>query len=238
MKLRPKRWRYANRLTPEAFATPAGRRRAWRELMLADHGVLRLVYDNTHPVACGLQDVTVWRSYQPSPGRLARFAKRGVRTIVNLRGETPSGQYYLERGACEKLGLALVDLRAYSRGAPSKAFLAEARALFAQIEYPAVFHCKSGADRAGLVSALYLLAHAGRPIDEARRHLSLRYGHVRWGKTGVLDAFFDAYEAANAAAPIGFWTWVETAYDPAAVEASFRATWWGSLLTERVLRRE
>ncbi len=82
-----------------------------------------------------------------------------------------------------------------SRDAPDKATILAAKAFFEGIEYPAVMHCKSGADRAGLAAALYLILHEGRPVAEAARQLSARYGHFRFAKTGILDAFFDRYLA-------------------------------------------
>ena len=68
-----------------------------------------------------------------------------------------------------------------------------ARDLFNTIEMPALMHCKSGADRAGLMAALYLLIHRKRPVAEAMQQLSFRYLHVRQAKTGMLDSFFEAY---------------------------------------------
>ena len=54
-------------MTREEFATPEGRKRAWRNLFLGDHGFLRKIYDNSHQISD-----KVWRTYQPSPERLAR----------------------------------------------------------------------------------------------------------------------------------------------------------------------
>nr|WP_246408406.1 sulfur transferase domain-containing protein [Parvularcula dongshanensis] len=229
-------------MLPEDFATRRGRRRAWRSLLLDDHGALRLVYDNTHRLSPKL-----WRTYQPSPSRIARWAGMGVKTIVNLRGlrnhERQPGFYYLEEEAARRHGVRLVNLRAYSREAPKRDFVLDLAALFETMDYPAILHCKSGADRAGLASTLYLFLHERRPLDEALRQLSFRYGHVRHGKTGVLGAFFGAYrEAARAEdaeeTPEHFLSWVRNDYDREAVQAAFRPTRLGSLLTERILRRE
>ncbi|WP_036766638.1 fused DSP-PTPase phosphatase/NAD kinase-like protein [Parvularcula oceani] len=229
-------------LLPEDFATPKGRRRAWRSLLLDDHGVLRTVYDNTHRLS-----EEMWRSYQPSPGRIARWSRLGVRTIVNLRGlrnhERQPGFYFLEEEAAKRHGIRLVNFRAYSREAPKPEFILGLAELFDSIEYPALLHCKSGADRAGLASALYLFLRAERPLDEALQQLTFRYGHVRHGKTGVLGAFFDAYRAAARAegaaeTPEHFLSWVREEYDRDAVQAAFRPTTLGALLTEHVLRRE
>jgi protein tyrosine/serine phosphatase len=84
-----------------------------------------------------------------------------------------------------------------------------------------LIHCKSGADRAGLASAIWLMVMEGRPVEEARAMLSWRYLHLRWSRTGVLDLVLDSYGARNAAAPIGFEDWVATEYDAEAVQAAF-----------------
>jgi len=101
-----------------------------------------------------------------------------------------------------------------------------------------IVHCKSGADRAGMMAALYLALHEGRPVAEARRQLSLAYGHFSRGPTGVLDAFFDAYEADQPDGAMALMDWVETRYDQQAVTAAFKTGAFQSLLTDSVLRRE
>ena len=54
-----------------------------------------------------------------------------------------------------------------------------------------LMHCKSGADRAGLMSVLYRFLHEGVPLKEATQELSLKYGHFRQADTGILDYFFE-----------------------------------------------
>ena len=208
--------------------------------MLGDHGLLRKFYRNSHEVAPG----KLWRTYQPSPADLKRWKERGVRTIVNLRGDKPSGFYFLEEEACRKLGLELVTFRLYSRDAPSKDILHGVRRLFDEITYPAVIHCKSGADRAGLMATLYLFFHEGAPLDKAMEQLSFRYGHVKQGKTGVIDYAFEQYinyakaNDKSLSSVDDFFAWVDTVYDPAATKENFLGSWWGNFLTEKVLRRE
>ena len=227
-------------LTRDAFKTPEGRRRAWRELMIADHGLLRKLYQNTHEISPG----KMWRTYQPSPADLQRWKARGIKTVINLRGGKPSGFLFLEEETCEKLGLEFVTFRVFSRDAPSKEILHNARTLFNDISYPAVMHCKSGADRAGLMSTLYLFFHEGVPLPEALDQLSFKYGHVKAGKTGVIDYAFEQYlEFANRTGKTtssvdDFFSWVDTQYDPAKTKETFRSKGWGDFLTERVLRRE
>jgi protein tyrosine/serine phosphatase len=232
--------RMAKPLTREEFQTPGGRRRAWRELMIVDHGLIRLIYDNTHEVAPG----KMWRSFQPNPRQFRNWRKRGVRTVVNLRGDRPSGYYFLEEEACAEFGFDFRTFKVFSREAPSREVFHGARRLFEEIEYPALMHCKSGADRVGLMSTLFLFFHEGRPLDEAVGQLAFRYGHVRQGKTGVIDHVFSTYmdyakrEGVDLSSVDGFFSWVDETYDPKAAKDAFLSTWWGNLLTERILRRE
>ena len=144
----------------------------------------------------------------------------------------------LEREACAKHGIEMIDMPFGSREAPYLDRMERAFGIFESIAYPAMIHCKSGADRAGIISVLYSLAHLKRPYDEAIQHLSLKYLHVKAGKTGVLDHFFETYRLYNESNPIDFLDWVRNVYDRDAVQADFMSSWWGNFLTERVLRRE
>ncbi len=211
----------------------AGRVRAWANMLLVDHGVFRLAYLNKHRVTDRL-----WRSAQPAPYQLAQLKAEGVRTVVNLRGGREHGSWQLQKDACDRLGLTLVDFVVRSRGAPDRETILGAKRFFETVEYPAVLHCKSGADRAGFVAALYLIVHEGRPVDEALRQLSMRYGHFRFAKTGILDAFFERYLIEGELNGMPFLTWVETVYDPEALERDFRPSFWSDIVVDRIMRRE
>ena len=78
----------------------------------------------------------------------------------------------------------------------------------------------------------------GDSIEIAVKQLSLRYGHIKSGKTGMLDFFFEDYLAYNATNPIGFMDWVEKIYDPVDVKARFKSGKVGSLVSENILGRE
>ena len=200
---------------------------------IVDHGFIRAIYSNCHQVTPDL-----WRASQPSPTHVRRFAARGIRTVVNLRGASDTGSYRLEAQACQEHGLTLVDFSLNSRDTPRKEKLHGAQEVFDSIAYPALIHCKSGADRAGLMSALYMLLREGQTVEQAMRQLSLRYGHVRQAKTGILDFFFAQYRDYAAARPIGFLDWVDTIYDPDEVRAKFKSRGWANWLVDRVLRHE
>ena len=211
---------------------------AWSNMLLNDHGIFRLAYLNAHKVSAQDATDTLWRSAQPAPHDIANFAKRGVKTIVNLRGGREHGAWPLEREACEDHGIALVDFLLRSREAPGKETLLSAPAFFDSLQYPVLVHCKSGADRAGFYAALYLLIHEKRTLAEAMAQLSIRYGHFRFAKTGILDAFFAMYARDGASKGQDFLDWVEKDYDPARLTAEFRPSFWSDVLVDRIIHRE
>ena len=206
---------------------------AWLNMFFADHGFIRVIYLNLHKIS-----PNAWRSAQPAPYHIRRMARRGVRTVINLRGGQSYGSLPLEVEACAAEGIHFENFVLRSRAIPSVEDIRAAKELFDRIEYPVLFHCKSGADRAGMMCALYMALHEGRPVAEARKQLSLRYGHVKQGKTGVLDAFFDAYEADQPDGAMDLMEWVETRYDQQAITEAFKSGTLGTFLTETLLRRE
>ncbi|MEL7480173.1 MAG: sulfur transferase domain-containing protein [Pseudomonadota bacterium] len=219
---------------PADLSTCDGRQRARKELVWSDHGFLRVGFSNLHKISDEM-----WRSNQPSPEQITRHAaERGIRTIVNLRGESLRGHYLLEREACAAAGVRLVDFQVFSRDTPTPESVLASKELFSRITYPALMHCKSGADRAGLMSVLYLIGRKGEPVDRALSQLSLKYLHVRQGKTGLLDAFFAAALSAGANTPDVFFRWVENEYDRVAVKADFLRARGRQIELDRLLGRE
>ena len=219
---------------PIDLATPAGRRRARHELDWGDHGFLRLRFRNLHRIS-----PEMYRANQPSPEHIWRYSSElGLKTILNLRGRSPKGYYVLEKEACERNGVALVDFQVFSRDAPTRETVLAARSLFETIAYPALMHCKSGADRAGLMAVLYMHFRQGQAIEQAKAQLSFKYLHIREGKTGMLDFFFEAYLKDGKPKGLSFEAWVEHDYDRAALKAAFLHTWKQKLNLDQLLRRE
>jgi protein tyrosine phosphatase (PTP) superfamily phosphohydrolase (DUF442 family) len=218
---------------PDWMRSAFGPAASYLDMLFVDHGVFRMIYVNRHRLGAH-----AWRSAQPAPHHIHRMARQGVKTIVNLRGERLCGSYWLEQEACRRHGIDLVNFQVRSRAAPTRAEIRAARELFDRIEYPMLMHCKSGADRAGLMSALYRFMKEGVPIEEARAELSLRYGHIRQADTGILDHFFDSYLEYNRLHPMPFFDWVDNVYDAEELKRSFHANGWANRLVNDVLRRE
>ncbi|AWI76810.1 MAG: tyrosine protein phosphatase [Betaproteobacteria bacterium HGW-Betaproteobacteria-13] len=217
-----------------ALSTPSRRFRTWLDMHLVDHGCVRAIYNNFYPLGGGM-----YRCSQPSPRQIRKYRDRyGIRSIINLRGVHDYGSYFYEEEACTQLGIRLISVKLYSRTPPSVAEIHRMRDIFAGLEYPALIHCKSGADRAGLGAVLYRVLHLGHPVSDAISELSWKYGHSKRAKTGILDFFFATYLAYNATRPIAFIDWVDTVYDEQALKVSFRDEGFSSLIVDKVLHRE
>jgi protein tyrosine/serine phosphatase len=219
------------------FARPPAdaraRRAAWIDFLFVDFALLRLFWKNRARLS-----PRAWRMNQPFPSDIAWAGRRGIRTIVTARHDPRHGGNALVAEACRRHGLAYVTFPLFSRAAPSRESLLAAPDFFAGLAYPALFHCKSGADRAGLLAALYLIVAEGVPVRLARRQLGLRFLHIRQSRTGVLDAVFDAYLAAHPDETTPFLDWVRADYDPAAIARAHRAGRLADLLDRVILRRE
>lgn len=214
-------------------ATPRGRALAWVDALLVDHAVFRLVLRNFAVVEEG----RLYRSNHPTPGRLAALTRRhGLRTLINLRGQAKNGSDALTRHQAAQLGLDFFDMSVESRGAPHRDRILRLHEIYATMREPALIHCKSGSDRAGLAAGLWIMFQGGT-TREALAQLSLRFGHVRRSKTGVLDAFFLRF-AREAEGRTPFLDWVREDYDEDALRRDFRAHGIASFLNDWVLAHE
>ena len=219
---------------PQDLSTPTRRVLAWLDMHLVDHGFVRAIYNNFYDLGGGM-----FRCSQPSPAQIRKYQRtHGIKTIINLRGVHDYGSYLYEEEACRTLGITLHSVKLYSRTPPSVEEVHMMRDLFARIDYPALMHCKSGADRAGLAAVLYRILHLQHPVAAAVSELGWKYGHFKQAKTGVLDFFFASYLAYAAHTPIDFIAWVDTVYDELALKAQFHDEGWASLVVDKVLHRE
>jgi protein tyrosine phosphatase (PTP) superfamily phosphohydrolase (DUF442 family) len=198
------------------IVTEEDRRRSRAYVAWIDHGILRALWHNFHTVAPG-----VFRSNHPDHARLDRYVARGIRTILTFRGEVTKPFHRLEEESCAALGLDLHRIRMAAREAPKRDALLQLLDFFDTAPRPFLMHCKSGADRTSLASALYLIHVEGASVAAARGQMSPRFIHFRWTATGVLDEVLDAYEERLAQGPIALRDWISTEYDRDAITRRF-----------------
>ena len=207
--------RNARRAFDGDMTAPGARWRAYLFFHVFDHAFLRWVWTNWDEVGDG-----VYRSNQPGPRRVKAWAGQGIRSILSLRGASKQAFFALEQEAAAKHGLRFETVRLNARAAsPRKEFLALFR-FFRDLEGPWVMHCKSGADRAGLASALYVIWSGGN-IQDARKHLSWRYLHLDNKNTGICDFILEQYAHAHGATGVDVESWFENSYNREAIQIAY-----------------
>lgn len=204
---------------------PAERKKSQHYFDWIDHGILRYRWHNFAEVAPGM-----YRANHPNHDRFQAYRDMGIKIILNLRGASESAPYKFEKESCDQLGLRIINFPMSARSAPSRELLVSIMDTLDSLDAPTLMHCKSGADRTSLVSAIYLLHVLGQPVEAVRPMLSVRFVHLKFTKTGILDYVLSTYEARNTQAPIAFKDWVMSEYDAQASQAAFdRMGFWPRL---------
>lgn len=200
-----------------------------------DHEILRSLFRNFYALSND-----AYRSNHPSPAFIKKLHhKHGVKTIISMRRADTTGAYLLEKEACEKYGITLINHPMSSRSLPDVDKVLQAKQILETAEYPILIHCKSGADRAGMMSVFYKLFIEKQPIETALQQLSMKYGHFRWAETGKLDYFFDDYLRYREQHPeTEFLDWLENHYDKPALNQSFHSSGWANIVVNKILNRE
>lgn len=163
---------------------------------------------NLHTVEEG----RVYRSAQlDGQGFTEQIDAHGLRTLLRLRGGGPGDPGFDAEAAAAVAGNAkLVQIPMSARRYPTRAELLALWDTFEHAEYPMLIHCKAGADRTSLASALYVLQRTG-DLDAARAQIGLMFGHTGWG-TNRLDRVLEMYGRWHGR--MDFRTWVEMLYWP------------------------
>ena len=206
----------------------------WGSLWFVDHGFIRTIWSNRYLLPGGL-----YRANQPSPGMIRWCRRRlGIRSVINLRGENEEyGFYRLEKYACDREGVRLVNAKTWSRGLLTVQELEHLKLVIETVETPALAHCKSGADRAGFFAVLWRHWRLGEPLETALSELHWRFGHFKSAKTGMLDHFFETYLREREPEQTLI-DWIRSGYKPDEIKASFSPKPWASWFVDDVLRRE
>lgn len=142
----------------------------------------------------------LYRSRQLSGPELAQvISTYGIRSILNLRGPNPGNDWYDDEIAVSSArNVVHYDYGISARRPVTPAQIEEILRIIRDAPKPILVHCQGGADRTGLVSAIYLFSHGARAND-AERALSLRYGHFPYlgSKTRAMNDSFNAYVMAS-----------------------------------------
>jgi protein tyrosine/serine phosphatase len=220
-------------------STTRGRILAWLHAFFVEHNFVNIFRRNFHK----LSD-KAYRSSQPTMYQLRGIVRKyGIRTVVNLKGENRnSGYFLLERQACKKLGVAMVNHTIYSRKMPDRNTIKKARSMLEGVDYPILLHCKAGADRVGIISTLYQYFMENLSMEASIRELRFwPYGHIRYAKAGKMDFFFDEfikYKNTHPDQKIELEEWSENIMDKEDLEKRFVKHPWADILYDYILKRQ
>ncbi len=163
-------------------------------LAVGGHVLNIVAHHNFHTVSAGL----LYRSAQMDAASLERTVREhGIKTIINLRG-CPAGEswYRDETNTARELGVQHYDFGLSASREVRDDEMDQILATIRTAPKPVLIHCKSGADRTGLVSALYLYGVEGHPARSADRQLNPFYGHLPflfWRGSAAMDRSYWRY---------------------------------------------
>jgi len=122
--------------------------------------------------------------------------EHGIKSILNLRGADGSDWYNAETNRSRQLGVRHFDFALEAGRELKDEEMDQILAMIDNAPKPMLIHCKSGADRTGLVGALYLYSVEGKSSALAGRELTVLCGHIPylfWRDTSAMDRSFWRY---------------------------------------------
>lgn len=158
--------------------------------------------DNFHEV----KKAKFYRSRQLNPKDLSNIIQdHRIKLVLNLRGESDQEWFLKEKEATQKAGAQHESIGMSSTHLPEASTLEMILDRFHEGPYPMLVHCQGGADRSGLVSALYLIVVEKKSLDEALSQLDLRFGHIPVGARTAMNDFFELYRQSSRGQNIEEW---------------------------------
>lgn len=152
------------------------------------------VLGNFHEVIPG----RLYRSAQLSPENLGYYIDEyKIKTVINLRGEHTGTRWYdRELTTVEDHGAREVNFEMSARTPLSIERTFALLDTLRNAEGPILIHCRSGADRTGLASVIYLQQIAGIDEETAEWQLSPLFGHLNlpFIREYAMDTTWEAFE--------------------------------------------
>lgn len=132
----------------------------------------------------------LYRGGQSRHGGIRKLVALGVNTIINLRSSDERAR--VEEQEAQAAGLRYFNVPFERLGRPEDAQVKLVLSLINAPENGVVFvHCAHGADRTGIVIAIYRIAHEGWTGERAKQEAN-RYGMKFWQR-GMKDYISDYY---------------------------------------------
>ncbi len=136
-----------------------------------------------------VEDGKLYRSAQMSTAELQDTIKKyGIKTVISLRGSPGKTDYYeAEAETLDHLKVNFVALDFDDNFYPLEKELRQLFLTFEKGKYPMLIHCRVGADRTGMVAALYQQVYMKKTLDESLSQLTFKNWHVPLFKPAMTD---------------------------------------------------
>ncbi|MCM3903584.1 MAG: tyrosine-protein phosphatase [Pyrinomonadaceae bacterium] len=139
----------------------------------------------------------VYRGAQPRSGGLELLKQLGIKTAVNLRDDDDRAKQ--EEASARVAGLQYFNFPFARWGRPQDKEMEQVLSIINNpANQPVFVHCKHGADRTGVVVAVYRITHDGWTSGQAKAEAK-RYGLKPW-QLGMKDYIHDFYQRHKAPA--------------------------------------
>jgi protein tyrosine phosphatase (PTP) superfamily phosphohydrolase (DUF442 family) len=160
----------------------------------------------------------VIRAAQPTSQLPQITEDHHLASILNLRGGSSKDSWYSsEVRTAQASGVAFFDLPLSATRRPTRRELLLLIDFFDRCQYPLLIHCKAGADRTGLASALYLMTQRNEPPRQAMGAFTIYHGHIPFFGTEHLHEPLEEYaqwldSQGLAHSPARFREWIKNDY--------------------------
>ncbi len=156
------------------------------------------IYAYKEAQKCNFHQITkgeAYRSAQMAGDELEHYIDiYQIKSILNLRGKEPNERWYNEeiKASADKAVMHYdIFISAYSE--PTAENVRTLIGLIKSAPRPVLIHCQGGADRSGLVAAMWKVIVDKESKREAGKQLSILYGHLPFGPASAMDQFFEKW---------------------------------------------
>ena len=127
-----------------------------------------------------VEDGKLYRSAQLTTQELEEAIRQyQIKTVISLRGSPGETSYYeREADTLTRLQIKFVPVPLSDDFYPNENDLKLILNEFDAGQYPILIHCRVGADRTGMIAAIYERAYMNKSIDESLRQLTFNNWHV------------------------------------------------------------
>ena len=133
----------------------------------------------------------VYRGAQPGIGGLELLKRLGIKTVLNLRDDDSRAKQ--EDIEAQTAGLQYFNLPFARWGRPDDKEMKRVLSIVnGPVNQPVFVHCRHGADRTGVVIAVYRITHDGWTGQQATAEAK-RFGLKPW-QLGIKNYIHDVYE--------------------------------------------